>query len=230
MSFSMSHRILLPYPITNVFRTLSSFTEMERLQKLTPEAQNFVILKTDHVQLPHDALSLIRGGDSLPANCPRPRDLPSSASGPGSISDEANSTLENLEPDTPPGSDPSPTLRTRTFPRAQFEFSGTVPILFGLIHKPLSVSGAQIIDEEAKVVLFESGVTASGIKEVKLRIFREVKIPLGYSQEEDEGDKMGTEVCEYVWGTCPFGLSLLLKFLAPKVHREHMELYHHLFE
>ncbi|KIK64782.1 hypothetical protein GYMLUDRAFT_401161 [Collybiopsis luxurians FD-317 M1] len=125
---------------------------MERLQKLTPEAQNFVLLKTDHVQLPHDALSLMRGGeDSLPANCPRPRDLLSSASSPGSSSDDANAKMENLEPDTPPGSDPSPTLRTRTFPRAQFEFSGTVPILFGLIHRPLSVSGTQIIDEEAKV-------------------------------------------------------------------------------
>ncbi|KAF5392652.1 hypothetical protein D9757_001073 [Collybiopsis confluens] len=219
MSFSMNHSILLPHSIESVFHVLSDSTEMERLQRLTPEAQQFAILKQDFVTLPDDTLASLKpGGQSLPASCPRPRELPSNSS----YSKDPDSTEIN------------PTGTLRTFPRTYFEFSGTVPILFGLMHRPLSVSGAQIVDEEAKVVLFESGVAASGIKEVKLRTFRAVEDPNESDSDKDDGEigrtDRWTEVKEHVWGTCPFGLSLLLKALAPKVHREHMELYHKLFE
>lgn len=105
--------------------------------------------------------------------------------------------------------------------RAWFEFGGTVPVLFGLIQSPLSVAGAQVVDEGARVVLFESQVAAKGIREVKLRTFEEVEL---------EGGMKGTIVKETVWGTCPRLLSYLLKILAPGVHKDHMELYYKLFE
>lgn len=105
--------------------------------------------------------------------------------------------------------------------RTWFEFGGTVPLLFGLINRPLSVAGAQIVDQNARIVLFESGVAAQGIKEVKLRTFEEVEL--------EDGAK-GTKVKETVWGTCPLLLSYPLKFIAPGVHKHHMEIYYKLFE
>ncbi|KAJ3866936.1 hypothetical protein EV359DRAFT_61894 [Lentinula novae-zelandiae] len=137
-----------------------------------------------------DALSSLTHADMLPERCPRPRDLP-----PLSLDQTADSEM-------------------RTFQRTHFEFSGTVPILFGLFNRAFSVAGAQIVDEEAKVMLFESGVVAQGINEVKLRTFRAILLP-GDSNGSEEPTKSGTEVKETVWGTSPFGLSLLLKFLAP---------------
>jgi hypothetical protein len=105
--------------------------------------------------------------------------------------------------------------------RVWFEFGGTVPLLFGLIHSLLSVAGVQIVDEDARIVLFESWVAAKGIKEVKLRTFEEVEL---------EDGAQGTVVKETVWGTCPTLLSYLLKIIAPGVHKDHMEMYHKLFE
>ncbi|KAJ3811989.1 hypothetical protein F5876DRAFT_75288 [Lentinula aff. lateritia] len=201
----MTHSVVLPYPIDHVFHALSDADQMERLQKLTPEAQIFSLLPPDIVSLPHSALSSLTHADTLPERCPRLRDLP-----PSSLAQTADSEM-------------------RTFQRTKFEFSGTVSILFGLFNRALSVAGAQIVDEEAKVVLFESGVVAQGIKEVKLRTFREILLPDALNGGE-EPRKSGTEVKETVWGTSPFGLSLLLKFLAPWVHRHHMELYSKLFE
>ncbi|KAJ3889591.1 hypothetical protein GG344DRAFT_78650 [Lentinula edodes] len=201
----MTHSVVLPYSIDRVFHALSDADQMERLQKLTPEAQNFSLLPPDIVSLPHSALSSLTHADTMPKGCPRLCDLP-----PSPLDQTADSEM-------------------RTFQRTQFEFSGTVSMLFGLFHRALSVSGAQIVDEEAKVVLFESAVVAQRIKEVKLRTFREIVLP-DNSNGGEEPRKLGTEVKETVWGTSPFGLSLLLKFLAPWVHRHHMELYSKLFE
>ncbi|KAJ3987647.1 hypothetical protein F5890DRAFT_735777 [Lentinula detonsa] len=206
MSFSMTHSVVLPYPIGRVFNVLSDAEQMERLQKLTPEAQVFSLLQPDSVSLPNDALSSLNHGYNMPEGCPRPCESTGT-----SPQDTANSDM-------------------RIFPRTRFEFSGTVPILFGLINRPLSVSGAQIVDEEAKVVLFESGVAAQGIQEVKLRTFHEVLLPDNPNGGSGEPRKLGTEVKETVWGSCPFALSFLLRFLAPRVHRNHMELYDRLFD
>ncbi|KAJ4479049.1 hypothetical protein J3R30DRAFT_3473684 [Lentinula aciculospora] len=207
MSFSMTHSVILPYPIDRVFPALSSADQMERLQKLTPEAQEFSLLPSDLVLLPCNALSALNHAYAMPVDCPRPRKL--------------------LPPSLP---DKAANADTRQFKRTRFEFSGTVPILFGLINLPLSVAGAQIIDEEAKVVLFESCVAAQGIEEVKLRTFREISLEDGSTGGADGLGKPGTEVTETVWGTCPFVLSILLKFLAPRVHKHHMELYDRLFK
>ena len=77
------------------------------------------------------------------------------------------------------------------------------------------------MDKDAKIVLFESGVAANGIKELKVRTFDEVK-------HEDGSEE--TRVTETVWGTCPAYMSLFLRGIAPGVHKEHMELYHKLFQ
>jgi hypothetical protein len=70
-----------------------------------------------------------------------------------------------------------------------------------------SVAGAQVVDPDARIVLFESGVEASGIKEIKVRTFEEVELAEG---------KKGTRVKETVWGTCPWFLSVILMFIAPR--------------
>jgi len=119
------------------------------------------------------------------------------------------------------GENGSPSEGGKIVERARFEFGGIVPFLFGLVHRPLSVDGVQIVDEDARIVLFESGVAAQGIKELKLRTFEEVEL---------EGGVKWTRVKETVWGTCPVLLSYLLKIIAPGVHKHHMEIYYKLFE
>ncbi|KAJ3719307.1 hypothetical protein C8R42DRAFT_722997 [Lentinula raphanica] len=206
MSFSMTHSVILPYPLDRVFSVLSDADQMERLQKLTPEAQEFSLLPSDVVCLPRNILSSLKHGYTVPENCPRPRELP-----PKSSSEDQDASMASHHHDA---EDMQP------FSRTHFEFSGTVPILFGLINRPLSVSGAQIVDKDAKVVLFESGVAAQGIREIKLRTFREIVISPptadGRDTDDDSPGKLGTEVKETVWGSCPFVLSFLLKYLAPK--------------
>jgi len=189
----MSHTVILRYPLSTVFPVLSDSSQMERLQRLTPEAQHFTLLPIDHVQLPPGGLtSLVT--PKYPTNAkgiPRPKEM---------------QAYNGTEP---------------AVQRTWFEFGGTVPVLFGLVNKGLSVAGAQIVDEDARIVLFESGVAAQGIKEVKLRTFEEVDL--------EDGQK-GTKVKETVWGTCPLLLSYLLKIVAPGVHRHHMDIYYKLFE
>jgi hypothetical protein len=192
----MSHSVRLAYPISTVFATLSDAQQLERLQRLTPEAQHFSLLPSDVVQLPPGGLAPLFTPDLPPNadNLPKPR------------------TMEAFEGESTQG---------RVVERIKFRFSGTVPLLFGLINSPLEVEGAQIVDPEARIVLFESGVAASGIKQVKVRTFEEVELGNG---------KKGTEVKETVWGTCPWLLSLFMRFIAPGVHKQHMELYHKLFD
>lgn len=160
----MSHTVTLRHPLSTVFPVLSDSSQMERLQRLTPEAQHFTLLPVDHVQLPAGGLiSLVT--PKYPANAkslPRPKEM-----------EAYNGTEAAVQ-------------------RTWFEFGGTVPILFGLMNKGLSVAGAQIVDEDARIVLFESGVAAQGIKEVKLRTFEEIDL--------EDGQK-GTKVKETVWGT-----------------------------
>ncbi|KAJ3837836.1 hypothetical protein F5878DRAFT_661742 [Lentinula raphanica] len=210
MSFSMTHSVILPYPLDRVFSVLSDADQMERLQKLTPEAQEFSLLPSDVTT---------RAATEIIVRRPR------CFHGQSSSSEDQDASMASHHHDA---EDMQP------FSRTHFEFSGTVPILFGLINRPLSVSGAQIVDKDAKVVLFESGVAAQGIREIKLRTFREIVISPptadGRDTDDDSPGKLGMEVKETVWGSCPFVLSFLLKYLAPKVHREHMELYQSLFD
>jgi hypothetical protein len=195
----MSHTVTLAHPISIVFITLSDAQQLERLQSLTPEAQQFLLKPSDSVQLPPGGLAPLFTPHLPPNanNLPRPRTM---------------DKFEAFEVESTGG---------RVVERTLFQFGGTVPLLFGLINSPLQVEGAQIVDPDARIVLFESGVAASGIKEVKVRTFEEVELGDG---------KKGTKVKETVWGTCPWLLSRFLRFLAPRVHKKHMELYHKLFD
>jgi hypothetical protein len=199
MSFSMSHTVTLAFPISVVFPTLADAQQLERLQRLTPEAQHFTLLPSDRVQLPTGGLAPLVTPDfpSSPEGIPRPRTM---------------DKYEDSEAESMGG---------RVVERSWFEFGGTVPLLFGLINSPLQVAGAQVVDPDARIVLFESGVASQGIKELKLRVFEEVELG---------GGKKGTKVKEIVWGTCPWLLSRILRFIAPGVHKHHMELYHKLFD
>jgi len=200
MSFSMSHKVTVKHPLSVVYPVLSDPKQLERLQRLTPEAQTFTLLPSDHVRLPNGLALLVTPNHPPSADgLPRPR---------------AMDAVEVEEIDT--GS-----AIGKVVERVWFEFGGTASLIFGLIHSPLSVAGAQVVDEDARVVLFESCVAAKGIKEVKVRTFEEVEL--------EDGVK-GTVVMETVWGTCPRLLSYLLKIIAPSVHKDHMEMYYKLFE
>lgn len=59
-------------------------------------------------------------------------------------------------------------LTGKVVERVWVKFGGTVRFLFGLIQSPLSIEGVQIVDEDARIVLFESCVAAKEVKEVKL--------------------------------------------------------------
>jgi len=204
MSFSMSHTITLAHPISVVFPTLSDPQRLERLQRLSAEAQHFLLLPSDSVRLPPGGLAPLIPAANHPQNAnnlPRPK------------------TMDKCEGSEGDGNDSQ--AAGRLVQRTWFEFGGTVPLVFGLINRPLKVAGAQVVDQDARIVLFESGVEASGIKEIKVRTFEEVELAEG---------KKGTRVKETVWGTCPWFLSKILMFIAPKSLRDHMELYHTLFE
>lgn len=203
MSFSMTHTVTLNHPLSTVFPVLSEPKGIERLQRLTPEAQHFSFRPSDNVRLPKGGLAPLITFDHPrnPKALPRPREMEAVAP---QIEDADKSDGEG-----------------KIVERAWFEFGGTVPILFKLINSPLSVAGAQIVDIDAKIVVFESGVAAHGIKEVKVRTFKEVDLP---------GGGKGTVVKETVWGTCPRLLSYLLKIIAPRVHKHHMDIYYKLFE
>jgi hypothetical protein len=201
MSFSMSHTVTLRHPISVVFPVLSDSKQLERLQRLTPEAQTFTFLNIDHVRLPAGGLApLVRvAPERTPPITESLHRLP---------------TIDAVEVEAEGHESHSP-VAGKVVERVWFEFGGTVLLLFGLIHSPLSVTGVQIVDEDARIVLFESRVVAKGIKEVKLRTFEAVGL---------EDGTQGTVVKETVWGTCPTLLSYLLKIIAPGVHKDHMEM------
>lgn len=161
---------------------------MAALQGLTPEARKFTLLDPDTVLLPIQDLRnhIIPKHPITAVDLPRPCSLPA------------------CEETTNPYSGCEVVLR------ANFIFSGTTPLLFGIINSPLEVTGSQVLDEEDRIVLFESAVTKQGIRELKVRTFEEV-----------EGVK-ATRVTETVWGDCPWYMEWILQMIAPGVHREHM--------
>jgi len=192
----MSHSVDLASPLSVVWPALSDSWKLATLQGLTPEAQKFTLLSPDNILLPAGGLQkfFTPNHPIAPAGLHRPNQSPTY---------QATSTAE---------------AGLQSVPRANFVFSGTTPLLFGLINSPLEVAGSQIVDEEGKVVLFESTVAAQAIRELKVRTFEEI----------DDGN--GTRVTETVWGECPWYMTWFLQMIAPGVHREHMELYWKLFE
>lgn len=196
MSFRMSHTVDLAHPISTVWPALSESTRLAILQGLTPEAQKFTLLVPDTVLIPVKELqdTLAQSHPTTAANLPRPCSLP------------ALTPTDN------------PDDGYRFVPRANFSFSGTTSLAFGLINSPLKVAGSQVVVEDGRIVLFESAVAGQGIRELKARTFEEV----------DSGQ--ATRVTETVWGECPWYMAWFLRMVAPSVHREHMERYWKLFE
>ncbi|KAF9526844.1 hypothetical protein CPB83DRAFT_857069 [Crepidotus variabilis] len=175
MSFTMAHTILLPHPISKVFPALSESQHMERLQKLTPEAQTFTLLPFDHVQLPATGLASF----SLP-------DHPKSAEGlPRPLTMEAIPANANVK-------------NGHVVERVKFEFSGVATQLFGLVKSPISVSGAQIVDTRSRTVLYES-VEGAGLKILKARTCEEVVMEDGKEGTKVKETVWGTCPVYLVW-------------------------------
>lgn len=100
------------------------------------------------------------------------------------------------------GSDPeSP---TKQIDRQFFALQETVPVVFGLLHTKVNISGTLSWDEGAKVALYESK-TGSGILVWKSRVF-----------EELDGNK--TRVSERIKGKCPSLLRSIVQSQTLKGH------------
>ncbi|KAK7032279.1 hypothetical protein VNI00_013238 [Paramarasmius palmivorus] len=104
---------------------------------------------------------------------------------------------------------------TRKLPRQFFKLQETVPVLFGLIHSEVHLTGTLTWDKDVKTALYESQ-TEQGIQVWKLR-----------KMEVVEGSK--TKVTERLEGVCSKLLRPIVQKEAAKGHAAHMESYHTLF-
>ena len=93
---------------------------------------------------------------------------------------------------------------SRKLPRQFFTMTESVPILWGLYHSQVHLSGTLTWDEAGKVTLYETN-SDSGIDVWKLREFAEV-----------EGGK--TRVTERIQGSCPWILKSIVQKEAAKGH------------
>jgi hypothetical protein len=141
-----------------------------------------------------------------------------------SLSDITARTLSN---------DETPENSVRKLPRQFWTLTETVPLIFGLVHTDVHLTGTLTWDEEAKLALYESKGNL-GVLVWKLRIFQEV-------------DASTTRVTEIIRGRCSFWLKGIVQRKAAAAHMyvsvsgaiprrsqpffnsAHMELYHTLF-
>ncbi|KAF9267978.1 hypothetical protein L218DRAFT_955145 [Marasmius fiardii PR-910] len=104
--------------------------------------------------------------------------------------------------------------QARKASRQFFTMTESVPLLFGLFHTQVHLSGTLTWDENARTTLYETQSDTS-LQVWKLREFTE------------EGDK--TRVTERIEGMCSFLLRSIVQKEAAKGHAAHMESYHTLF-
>lgn len=119
---------------------------------------------------------------------------------------------------TDPAADPNDAAFSNTIllPRQHFTLTEEIPVLFSLVTKSVHIEGTLTWDESARIALYESQ-TNLGVTIWKLRRFYETK----------EG---GTKIVETIEGNCAAWMKHLVQGQTRKAHRDHMELYHTLFE
>ncbi|ESK93974.1 hypothetical protein Moror_12931 [Moniliophthora roreri MCA 2997] len=117
------------------------------------------------------------------------------------------SSAEEQVPDSAP---------TRKLPRQAFTMQETIPVLFGMIHTDVHLTGTLTWDEQNTCALYET-ISDGGIQVWKLRQLEAV-----------EGNK--TKVTERLEGSCPKLLRFIVQKEASKSHANHMESYHTLFD
>ena len=111
----------------------------------------------------------------------------------------------NFTPSAPalPEGDPQPSI-----PRQMFRLYEEVHIFPGLT-KRIEINGAQVWDDDAKVVLYESS-TEMGVHVWKLRKFEEI--------DGDNGKKV-TKVTENIYGKCSWWLKSIVQSETRRGHR-----------
>jgi hypothetical protein len=179
MSFSMEHTVILRQPLSVVYPILSDSKQIERVQLLNPNTNRFTLLPSDHVTLPPGGL-----GPLVPHNStPETNSLP---------------WLREMDAASYTGSGET-IVNGKIVERVKFKVEGTVSLLYGLVNSPLSMACAQIVDDDARMVVFEGKVPATGSEELKLRTFEEVDL-------ED-----GTKGRETVWVNGPILVLYLVR-------------------
>ena len=93
-------------------------------------------------------------------------------------------------------------------PRQYFRLQETVPLLFGLAHTKVEITGTQTWDDNTRVALYET-VTDQGIFVWKLRVFKEI---------EEDGERK-TSVIETIKGTCPGWMKPIVQRETAKGHK-----------
>ncbi|KIM83544.1 hypothetical protein PILCRDRAFT_428095 [Piloderma croceum F 1598] len=201
MSFSMEHTVILRQPLSVVYPVLSDLKQIERVQLLNPNTNRFTLLPSDHVTLPPGGLAPLVSHNYTP---------------------EMNSLPWLREMDAVSYAESGETIRTgKIVERVKFKVEGTVSLLYGLVNSPLSMTCAQIVDDDARMVVFEGKVPATGSEELKLRTFEEVDL--------EDGTK-GTQVRETVWVNGPIAVLYLVRVIGPGIQKRILEAYHKLFE
>ena len=100
--------------------------------------------------------------------------------------------------------DETPQKPIRKLPRQFWTLTETVPLIFGLAHTDVHLTGTLTWDEEAKLALYESQGNL-GVLVWKLRIFQEV-------------DASTTRVTEIIRGKCSFWLKGIVQRKATAAH------------
>jgi hypothetical protein len=112
--------------------------------------------------------------------------------------------VRTLASSVPSVDNPHPESPVRHIDRQFFTLQEKVPVMFGLIHATVNLSGTLSWDEGAKVALYESK-TDSGILVWKSRVF------------EDMGENK-TRVSESIKGKCPSLLKSIVQSQTLKGH------------
>lgn len=187
----MEHTVILRQPLSVVYPILSDSKQIERVQLLNPNTNRFTLLPSDHVTLPPGGL-----GPLVPHNStPETNSLP---------------WLREMDAVSYTGSGET-IVNGKIVERVKFKVEGTVSLLYGLVNSPLSMTCAQIVDDDARMVVFEGKVPATGSEELKLRTF-------------------GTKVRETVWVNGPILVLYLVRVIGPGMQKRILGAYHKLFE
>jgi hypothetical protein len=200
----MEHTVILRQPLSVVYPILSDSKQIERVQLLNPNTNRFTLLPSDHVTLPPGGL-----GPLVPHNStPETNSLP---------------WLREMDAVSYTGSGET-IVNGKIVERVKFKVEGTVSLLYGLVNSPLSMTCAQIVDDDARMVVFEGKVPATGSEELKLRTFEEVDL-----EDGTKGTK-GTKVRETVWMNGPILVLYLVRVIGPGMQKRILGAYHKLFE
>ncbi len=146
MAFYSRHKVVLPFPISDVYHKSSSPEGVARFARLSSMCHSFEILSTDQIVL-HKTNELAgRSLDNLADSRP---------------------TYDMVEPT-------QPSTSGEVCTRIHFKLVERVPLLFGLFKTDVVIFGTQIMSRLLKLHIYESNADQGLVKIYKLRRFVEL--------------------------------------------------------